>query len=131
MTLYTTSPGDEREAFEAWRRRTAKMDPDSAVARRGFGDDAGYENTYTRCMHMAWMARASSSTVQQVGADALDADRYRRLKEWFASANFFPEEMDLDPGVALIFIAPLGLEVSADLDSTIDGAAKSEQGDQQ
>jgi hypothetical protein len=49
MTLSTTSPGDEREAFETWRKSMHN----------------GY-NAWD-----AWQARASlsSSTVQQVGAD--------------------------------------------------------------
>lgn len=50
---------DERAAFEAWRRRTTKMDPDASVALHGFGNDAGYDNKITRDMHIGWMARAA------------------------------------------------------------------------
>lgn len=56
-----TSPiAGEREAFEAWRRRTAKTaNPDKAVALNGFGDDAQYDVPATRAMWTAWQARAA------------------------------------------------------------------------
>lgn len=49
-----------REAFEAWRRSSAKMDPDSAVAREGVGEDATYANRTTRAMWIGWIACAVS-----------------------------------------------------------------------
>jgi hypothetical protein len=63
MTLSTTSPGDEREAFDRWH--ISKW--------RDVIDFNGIPNAWD-----AWQARAalSSSTVQQVGADALDAARF-------------------------------------------------------
>ena len=58
MTLSTTSPGDERAEYEQWLRSQHK---------------ARFWNT-SDAMFAAWQAgRASSSPVQQVGADALDA----------------------------------------------------------
>lgn len=89
MTLSTTSPGDEREAFEAWRRATTKMSPDDAVALEGFGDDAPYANKITRVMHIAWkaawQARASSSTVQQVGAEWMPIETAPVGREMFVA----------------------------------------------
>jgi Tfp pilus assembly protein FimV len=49
-----------------------------------------------------------------------DAERYRKLRARLNSANFYPEQMDLPPGVALIFILPKGSAVSGNLDKTID-----------
>ncbi len=59
MTPKTTSEALEREQFEAWRRRTTKMDPDSSVALHGFGDDAPYQNEFTRMAWSAWKARGA------------------------------------------------------------------------
>lgn len=49
-----------------------------------------------------------------------DAQRYAYLKSKLVAANFYPEDMDLGDGVALIFILPKGSHVSANLDATID-----------
>lgn len=66
MTTPNSVGEQEREAFEAWRRQTTKMNPDDAVALEGFGDDAPYANKITRVMHIAWkaawQARATLST---------------------------------------------------------------------
>ena len=100
----TNSPPEvagEREAFEAWRRRTTKMDPDGAVALRGLGEDSGYDNTYTRCMHMAWMARAalSAPAVEPVavkeatgfaGYLAGIVERAEALHSWMTGAESTP-----------------------------------------
>lgn len=119
MTLYTTSPGDERAQFEAWRLRTTKCrNPQDAIALAGFGSDALYFNDTTRAMWAAWQARASCSTVQ-VGADALDAARYRWLRsidsygEWQRVGHYAADALD-----KLV-------------DDAIASSPKSEQGDQQ
>ena len=49
-----------------------------------------------------------------------DAQRYAYLKSKLVAANFYPQDMDLGDGVALIFILPKGSHVSANLDGTID-----------
>ena len=60
----------ERTAFEAWRRSvTTKMDPDDAVAREGFGDDAEYVNRTTRAMWIGWKGRALAALRPYQGGD--------------------------------------------------------------
>ena len=86
-------------------------------------DNEGRAEGFRIIESIARKALASTAAKADAEGDARDAARYRRLKEWFASANFYPEDMDLGPCVALIFVAPAGLEVSADLDATIDSAA--------
>jgi hypothetical protein len=54
-----------------------------------------------------------------------EADLWRKLKPLYYSAHFFPQDMDLPEGVALIFMAPKGTRVSADLDATVAGIASS------
>ena len=49
-----------------------------------------------------------------------DEQRYAYLKSKLVAANFYPQDMDLGDGVALIFILPKGSHVSANLDGTID-----------
>jgi hypothetical protein len=109
MTLSTTSPGDERAEYEQWLRSQHK---------------ARFWNT-SDAMFAAWQAgRASSSTVQQVGADALDAARYRWLRSYPNNVN------------AAVYGPTGGLlrrddYLDAAIDAAIASSPKSEQGDQQ
>jgi hypothetical protein len=60
---------------------------------------------------------------QQLAAARRDQERWRKLEQWYAACHFYPEkELDLDEGIALIFIAPKSLRISADLGATIDAA---------
>ena len=94
MTLSTTSPGDEREAFETWRKSMHN----------------GY-NAWD-----AWQAgRASSSTVQQVGAEPLTAEQV------------VAQTMNYSMHEASIFFA--GVIFAEEHHGII--SPKSEQGDQQ
>jgi hypothetical protein len=77
MTLYTTSPGDEREAFEAWyvadaiRQGFPTMTVEEVKNLRD-DDHYGAHRAMLNGKWEGWQARASSSTVQQVGAEELD-----------------------------------------------------------
>lgn len=79
-----TSPSlnKEREAFEAWRRRTAKTaNPDKAVALNGFGDDAQYDVPATRAMWAAWQARAALASTPSALPVEGATPKYNRARE--------------------------------------------------
>jgi hypothetical protein len=73
-----TADSAEREAFEAWRRRTAKTKTaDDAIARDGFGDDADYAHRATQMMWLGWLAgcqQASTEVAEQI--EALDVENH-------------------------------------------------------
>ena len=80
----------------------------------------------------AWISACRPSNItallEEIDRLRVDARRYQKLSSWFAAANFQPETLDLGTeGVALIFLAPEGIEVSSDLDLTIDRAALASQ----
>jgi len=74
MTLSTTSPGDEREAFEAHIKTTSWYQVLSQ-AKDEDDDGASIFRMARMAAREAWDARASSSTVQQVGAEPLTAEQ--------------------------------------------------------
>jgi hypothetical protein len=125
MTLSTTSPGDEREELSSkqieagWHKTFSTSNPFCPCDLKSF----------TKAVR--WAERAlSSSTVQQVGADALDAARYRHL---VATCNIAWEPSE--PWQLVIWEPSTGEDWKAKLDAAIDAAIasspKSEQGDQQ
>jgi hypothetical protein len=118
MTLSTTSPGDEREALEELYRALSVV----GVVGQIDGHDV------IRRLSVLDVVRArqmrSSSTVQQVGADALDAARYRWLRSYPNNVN------------AAVYGPTGGLlrrddYLDAAIDAAIASSPKSEQGNQQ
>jgi len=119
MTLSTTSPGDEREELSSkqieagWHKTFSTSNPFCPCDLKSF----------TKAVR--WAERAlSSSTVQQVGADALDAARYRWLRSYPNNVN------------AAVYGPTGGLlrrddYLDAAIDAAIASSPKSEQGDQQ
>ena len=115
MTLYTTSPGDEREAFEAW-------------AISILGDNPTWrESGDCELAWQAWQARASSSTVQQVGAELTGEQWSVSRSEFIRWANRYEDAKTADAASVIADIA------GADIYRAVLRASypKSEQGDQQ
>lgn len=130
MTLSTTSPGDEREreAFEAYYAKFGRVMGSGRFVQYIDPDDETLTHYVEPLVGEAWhiwqAARASSSTVQQVGADALDAARYRWLRSYPNNVN------------AAVYGPTGGLlrrddYLDAAIDAAIASSPKSEQGDQQ
>jgi hypothetical protein len=88
MTPSNPAPvGDEREAFEAHIKTTAWY---QVLSQSKDEDDDGASifRMARMAARAAWDARGS--TVQQVGADALDAARYRWLRDGENPGNRYP-----------------------------------------
>lgn len=77
----TTTQQEREAAFVAWRRRTAKINPDDAVALDGFTE--GYANRGTRSMHIGFKAgwEAARATLPQ--RDEPVAEGKAALNPWF------------------------------------------------